>query len=323
MYTEFILNYIFAWLAVLLGIFLLAKHFLRSAVKKTSGEKKGKLVSINKSIKTHHIIAGFLLIILALIHGLYSSDEIWSLNIGTINWILGIGAGITWLARGRLKSGWLQLHKALAISFVIFLGWHIIDVGGIHVFRIMNEMKSESTFEAAIEIDSSVETGNDMSNENKDNDNKDAKTNTGLENEPLKKQGNTDNPDISNPINSTNPNAGGINNQKQTDLPYFFSFAGLEMADDTYQVEETGYRPNLKLEVLIEDNMVKRIKIVSHKEIDSRYYQEPMEKIPVEILKKQSLLVDAVAGATQTSAGLVKGVRKAVLEAMDKKENNP
>ncbi|MEL7568780.1 MAG: FMN-binding protein, partial [Dehalobacterium sp.] len=102
----------------------------------------------------------------------------------------------------------------------------------------------------------------------------------------------------------------------EKELPYYFSFKGLNLADGTYITETAGYSPGLKLEVTIADNSVKRIKILRHFEVDSKYYKEAMLVIPEAILKQQTLDVDGITGSSMTSLGIIKGVRKAVLEAV-------
>ncbi|HHY26258.1 MAG TPA: FMN-binding protein [Desulfitobacterium dehalogenans] len=269
----FILDYVFGWLAVLIGIFLISKYLFRKLIPKVQGEKRSRLVEINRYLKTPHIVLGFVLIVISLIHGAHSSDPVLSVNIGTLNWLVTIALGISWVCK-NLKTKWLPIHQALTILFVVTLVWHIVDVGGINIFRILSEMNSDVTYEAMVE--------------------------------EQQKEDNTSNNISSNPV----PN--------QVDLPYYFSFKGLELANGTYITESTGYSPGLKLEVTIENNFVKKIKILQHFEVDSKYYKEAMLVIPAAILKQQTLEVDAITGSSMTSIGIIKGVRKAVLDSMEK-----
>ena len=81
-------------------------------------------------LRKHHKVFGALAILLGLAHGLLSSDEISTLNLGTLSWFLLLLLGITWCFRNQLKKSWLAYHRVLAIVFVGFLVLHISGVGG-------------------------------------------------------------------------------------------------------------------------------------------------------------------------------------------------
>lgn len=85
--------------------------------------------------------------------------------------------------------------------------------------------------------------------------------------------------------------------------------------DGEYTASATGYSGGLKVKVTIEDNMIKSIEIVSHNEVGKQYYEEAMATIPQAIINAQSTDVDAIAGATKTSEGIIKAVNKALEEA--------
>lgn len=69
-------------------------------------------------------------ILLGLAHGILSSDEIYTLNLGTVSWFLLLLLGITWCLRNQLKKSWLAYHRGLAIVFIGTLVLHIAGVGG-------------------------------------------------------------------------------------------------------------------------------------------------------------------------------------------------
>ncbi|MCB5942996.1 FMN-binding protein, partial [bacterium 210820-DFI.6.52] len=72
------------------------------------------------------------------------------------------------------------------------------------------------------------------------------------------------------------------------------------------------YGPGLTVEIKVNENKVRDIKIVKHNEEARKHYQRPMEMIPNEIIQNQSLEVDAVSGATYTSNGIVNAVKGAL-----------
>lgn len=290
MYTAFVFNYIFAWIAVLVSVFLLSKYLLRKSVQRTQGEKRQSLAKVNKSWRYPHIILGFGLIGVGLVHGVYSSVGVLSLNVGTITWVITILFGFTWLFKNSLRARWLQFHRVLAVFFMIALIWHIVDLGGVNVFRILSEIRDRPSYEAVIE----------------DAPDAQKKAEEGL--------GKTDN--VLPPDNKDKKGSPSEKNEKE--LPYYFSFEGLALTDGIYIAEDAGYSPGLKLEVTIQNNLVKRIKILSHYEVDSKYYKDAMEKVPAAILAQQTLDVDMVSGSSLTSVGIIKAVRKAVLESMKK-----
>ncbi len=294
MYTGFILNYLFAWLAVLIGILLLSKYILRRLTSKTKNLEPHhllkRLAGSNKYWRYLHIFLGFALIIVGFVHGMHSSVSVWSCNMGTLVWLLTILFAFTWIFKKKLRAKWLRLHQILTLLFIAAVAWHVVDAGGIHVFRILSEMNETATYEASVDhISADPKTG--IQNPETDQDH--AAKNS------------HDEPDTS---------------AQQEKLPYYFSFEGLELADGAYIAEDTGYNPGLKVEVIIEKNMVQKIKILAHHEIDSHYYKEAMNIIPAAILSQQTLDVDAISGSSKTSVGIIRAVRKAVLAAREKAE---
>lgn len=76
------------------------------------------------------------------------------------------------------------------------------------------------------------------------------------------------------------------------------SAGGAIFTDGTYTGTADGYGPSLTVSVTIKDNLITGIQIVSHHEKNQRFYAKPMREVPAEIIEKQSLDVDMVAGAT-------------------------
>ncbi|MBC6719506.1 FMN-binding protein [Treponema sp. Marseille-Q4130] len=82
----------------------------------------------------------------------------------------------------------------------------------------------------------------------------------------------------------------------------------------TYKGTAKGNNGDITLEVTFSKNAIKSIKVVSHKETPG--LSDPaFAKIPDAIVKKQTLAVDAVSGATNTSRAILEAVEKAVKAA--------
>lgn len=82
----------------------------------------------------------------------------------------------------------------------------------------------------------------------------------------------------------------------------------------TYTTEAEGYGGVIKVETTLTEGKIQKIKIVENSETDG-IGSTAIEKLPSEIEEFQSLGVNAVSGATITSAAIIEAVSKAVEEA--------
>lgn len=151
---ELWLNFGLAWVSVLLVFLLSVIYILRMMVRSKCSMCKS-LDKINKFLRKHHKIMGILLVITGLIHGLFSSEKVWSLNIGTMSWVVSILLGINWMVRKSLGKykGWMYYHRLLTAIFVGTIVWHVIDVGGIQAHKILFRHNTE--FNSSISLPSS------------------------------------------------------------------------------------------------------------------------------------------------------------------------
>lgn len=85
--------------------------------------------------------------------------------------------------------------------------------------------------------------------------------------------------------------------------------------DGIYKGNGIGFGGNMEIEVSINENEIKEIKIINHEET-SGYYEEVFREISKEIVKTQSLNEDAVSGATATSRGFLNAVKDAVSKSL-------
>ncbi|BCS80418.1 4Fe-4S binding protein [Anaerocellum diazotrophicum] len=84
--------------------------------------------------------------------------------------------------------------------------------------------------------------------------------------------------------------------------------------DGIYTGEGFGYRPGLVVQVIIKNDKITDIKIISHQETPN-FAQLPFEIIPKEIIESQSTNVDIISGATRTSYGIIMAVEDALSKA--------
>jgi uncharacterized protein with FMN-binding domain len=135
---DLLLNYGFAWISVLLTVFLCSIYILKKAIIKSKGNNT-YLVSLYKTLKKHHKLVGILLVITGLVHGYFSSESILSLNLGTVAWIVSILLGLNWMARKLLSKykGWIYYHRILTVVFLLTIILHVVQVGGIQVHTLL------------------------------------------------------------------------------------------------------------------------------------------------------------------------------------------
>jgi uncharacterized protein with FMN-binding domain len=285
--TDF-LDYGFAWIAVILALILAIVYVTRKAAQ-SSLQKNNIAANINRSLRKPHKTIGIFLIIAGLVHGLFSSETVWSLNLGTICWILSILLGVNWLLRKKLKSigGWLFYHRAVTLMFIASIVWHVVDVGGIRVFDVISgnygaqvQAQASQTYEVAGTTEQTT--------------------------------GSAESASSSASVADSSSAAASSSTATASDL----QFDGVALADGTYTGSADGYGPNLTVSVTVAGGKVSSVEIVSHNEKNSRFYAAPMQLIPEEIISSQSLDVDIVSGATFTSKGIVNAVIDALSGAV-------
>lgn len=90
--------------------------------------------------------------------------------------------------------------------------------------------------------------------------------------------------------------------------------SGGEYKDGTYEGTSPGYASGLKVQVKIESGKIASVDVISHNETPG-FYEKAFEKVPVEIVQKQSTDVDTVSGATYSSRGIINAVNNALSDA--------
>lgn len=273
---EFILNYVLAWVGILLAVSLCVIYILRLVEKKIHIPQTHWFKQINQVLRRYHKPLGMLLALVGLIHGLYSSDKILSFNLGTLLWGVSLALGLNWLFR-RYKhypKSWIHLHRILALAFVLLIPIHIIDVGGIAIddefLALLDGPRTEF-----------VSQGN-------------AKKPLGEVTEPQSRL-------------ATTEEKGAISAGLMS---------GLTFEDGVYTGVADAYGPGLTVEVTVKDHAITQVTIVHHNEEKQRFYAYPMAVIPEAIIAGQTTAVDSITGATFTSVGIKNAVRNALESAV-------
>ena len=88
----------------------------------------------------------------------------------------------------------------------------------------------------------------------------------------------------------------------------------LEMTAGEYEVSVKGYQDGLKVKVTVDSTSIKSVEVLEHSETQG-VSDAALENMPGRIVDQQSVSVDAVAGATMTSTGILEAVRMAIEEA--------
>lgn len=120
----------FAWISIALLIFTALKYMTRRCGK----------YSINCFFRKYHIGAGILMIITSFLHGIFSGNDItttfedvqiaskfFTLNLGTICFIVLLLLWTPYLLRRRLKKRWIIFHRGLTILLILLTILHILN----------------------------------------------------------------------------------------------------------------------------------------------------------------------------------------------------
>lgn len=138
-------NILFAWVAIILGVFLSAIwliKFIQKKIQKTYA--RDFIKRINKSLRKNHINLGYLFLISLVIHGILSSYPLISFNYGTISIIIWMLLWYTFVKKMDIGNIWIQKHRELTIVLIVITILHIFEVGGFIGFdRIIDNIKSD------------------------------------------------------------------------------------------------------------------------------------------------------------------------------------
>lgn len=125
-----LINFVTAWVSVVLMVLVSIIWVLRLLVKYKIVKKDTFLFEANKKLRVHHKSLGISLVVSSLIHGIVSSQDVLSLNLGSITFFVIALMGVSYIIRSKVKRKiWLNVHRGLVIASVALLILHLTDVG--------------------------------------------------------------------------------------------------------------------------------------------------------------------------------------------------
>ena len=276
-----LLSLILAWLTVVFGALAAFKFIAR-----ISGSR-----ALNKFFHKIHIPFGVLMLITGILHGILAGNPssatlsdftfapvLFTLNWGTACLVLMVGLALTYLLRKQLKKKWMIAHRVLTVALIAVLVLHISAMG-IQLFdRISGGETAQTTAVASGSSNSS--SGNSSS----------------------ASSGESGTSDSSSSSSSSSSSGSAV------------SFSGATLKDGTYQGSADGYSGTTTVSVTVSGGKVTKISVDS--ENDSEQFFSRAESVLDTIVEEQSLEVDAVSGATFSSAGLINAVSNALQKAV-------
>lgn len=307
---------VLAWISVVLLV-LLAVKFIARVLGRRCGWNK-----VNQLLHHVHLPLGILLIVTSLLHGLLAGNMpgtalrdahialvLLTWNAGTLSLLLIILLGLSYLLRKKLRKGWMPLHRALTVAVLTALVCHLMATGiGLDDYILgkyssaLPQEASElaatpepstapaavssipSTAPSELPVESPSETPLQESAQETASA-EDAAAESVEESEPV--------------LVSQEPETPAV------------TFSGAVLADGVYTGSGEGFKGTITVEVMVQEGAVTDISVVSH--MDTPNFFDWALTILDQILEQQSLEVDAVTGATWSSAGL----QAAVYDALD------
>lgn len=128
---QFLFDIVLARINLIIVILLSVIYILRKIVQKNFNKTEGVINTLNSFLRQYHKTMGIFAIIVGLVHGLLSSDDIFTLNLGTCSWFFLVLLGASWYYKSKLKrKSWMHYHRILVILFISTLFFHVVEVGG-------------------------------------------------------------------------------------------------------------------------------------------------------------------------------------------------
>lgn len=299
-----LISVIFAWISVILTA-LLAGKFIAGALAKRKQAR-----GLNRFLHKIHIPLGVVLLVTVLIHGLlagnrpgsslteaYLGTELLTWNAGTLCFLLFLLLALSYLLRKKLRKGWMPLHRALTVAAVTALVCHLMVTGiSLDDLLFTQPVQEPVVQETATAVPSPSVTPTA---------------------EPTVEPTAAPSPTEA-PIQTETPSPASADSvvepvqepvEVSPSLPPV-TFSGAVLADGVYTGSGQGFKGTITVEVTVEGGAVTDITVVSHQDTPS--YFDWALPILDQMQEEQSLEVDAVTGATYSSAGLLAAVQDAL-----------
>lgn len=130
-----------AWLCTL-GVFILSIiYLLRILAKKSEIEW---IANLNKKFRKIHTPLCHVTLLLAILHGLFSSIPIISANPGTLATFLILLMGLLAMLKKKLKKFWMPSHRIMTLMVCVLVVIHIYQVGFVGMERYLQVFYSST-----------------------------------------------------------------------------------------------------------------------------------------------------------------------------------
>lgn len=283
------ISMLLAWGAVLCVLLAAGRYLARVS-------KNGQA---NRIFHRLHLPLGLLGLLLGLLHGLLAGNfpggkVLWGTMLLTVNWgsacfLLMVLLAASYLLRRQLKQAFMPVHRVLTVLLLAALLLHVIDVG-VHVL----DRAPVSSVTESLAVTSVVTVQPERSAED-----------SVLEAEVSHAETSIIEPEEKSSVETPIPIA--------ETMPQV-TFSGAVLADGVYQGSAQGYKSTITVEVTVEQGRVTDITVLEQNDTPNFYAYA--ETIPDTVVAEQSLQVDAVTGATYSSAGLLNAIEDALSGAV-------
>lgn len=298
------ISLLFAWVTVLAGVAAILKYPAR----------KLKKPAVNRFFHRIHIPCGVIMLSAGTVHTLFAGNPynatltdftpfaaLLCANWGTVCLVITLLLALTYMLRKKLKKLWMILHRLLTVLLIVCLVIHLADSGISLPGRILSavsqagEPQSETVKETAVQESTTAAVEGTLA----------VQTETAsAENTAATEYATVTEPETAQQQPTTT----------ETEPQQLVSFSGAVLKDGTYQGSAQGYKGTVTVEVTVEGGAVTEITVISNS--DTPNYFTRAKAIISSIISGQTLEVNAVSGATFSSAGILNAVNNALENAV-------
>ncbi len=128
--TRNLFNLITAWASVVLLFAVIVIWVLRILVQKKIVSKDSFIYKTNRFLRKYHKYAGIAFLTVALTHGILSSDELFSINWGSLSFFFIAFMSLLYLIKKKIqRKTWVNIHRVLTLAVILTFTLHLLDVG--------------------------------------------------------------------------------------------------------------------------------------------------------------------------------------------------
>ena len=252
----------------------------------------------NRLFHKLHIPTGLLALGFGLAHGLLAGNfpggrvmlgpVLFTLNWGSLCIVLLLLLLLSYLLRKQLKRAWMPIHRVMTVLLVAVLAVHLLDVG-IHV---LDRTPAPAAPAPAVSVPVTMQSTQTPAPETP---------------EPTAAESTAEEALMSAETPSPTP-------EPTPEPTPVVEFSGAVLADGVYQGSAQGYKGTITVEVTVEQGAVTAVEVLEQSDTPNFYAYAAT--IPDTVVETQSLQVDAVTGATYSSAGLLNAIEDALSGAV-------